>query len=555
MINWIDVRDFLIVKQAELSFGRGLTVITGETGAGKSVIVDALAILLGSRTSAEIIRSDCEACELQAGFELSQNQQAREWLDQHDLGTDAAECTLRRLVYQEKPSRGFINGRPVPIQSLRELGPLLVDIHGQHEYHLLLKKPVQRATLDTYAGIEEEVRHIAHTYDELTQSRDLLQNLRAEAERSKQQEDYLRHQVDELTELNPDPTELDSLNASHTRLSHVRELVEGTWQIQQELDEAEDGAVSTLLARATSRLSELEAYDPQLRDCVSQLESIMALLTDTLTDLRRCRTSYEHDPEEFERLDARLTLLHDTARKYRVNPDGLHQELDRVSRALEAAMAGEKDIQDTERRIGSLEKDYDELAARISQARTTAAARLGSTVTAQLTDLGLEQAVFSVELAALDQDRAGRYGMESVDFQVRTIADRDMASLDQVASGGELSRISLAVQVVTSAIDSVPSCIYDEVDIGIGGRIAEIVGSKLRELGAERQILCITHLPQVAVQGRGHLLVTKSGQSDLKIDSLDRQSRTEEIARMLGGIEITQQTRAHAEEMLQRAMA
>jgi|TARA_B100000929_G_scaffold230715_1_gene187154 DNA repair protein RecN (Recombination protein N) len=218
-------------------------------------------------------------------------------------------------------------------------------------------------------------------------------------------------------------------------------------------------------------------------------------------------------------------------------------------------MAGEKDIQDTERRIGSLEKDYDELAARISQARTTAAARLGSTVTAQLTDLGLEQAVFSVELAALDQDRAGRYGMESVDFQVRTIADRDMASLDQVASGGELSRISLAVQVVTSAIDSVPSCIYDEVDIGIGGRIAEIVGSKLRELGAERQILCITHLPQVAVQGRGHLLVTKSGQSDLKIDSLDRQSRTEEIARMLGGIEITQQTRAHAEEMLQRAMA
>jgi len=218
-------------------------------------------------------------------------------------------------------------------------------------------------------------------------------------------------------------------------------------------------------------------------------------------------------------------------------------------------MAGEKDIQVTERRIGSLEKDYDELAARISQARTTAAARLGSTVTAQLTDLGLEQGVFSVELAALDQDRAGRYGMESVEFQVRTIADRDMASLDQVASGGELSRISLAVQVVTSAIDSAPSCIYDEVDIGIGGRIAEIVGSKLRELGTERQVLCITHLPQVAVQGRGHLLVTKSGQSDLTIDSLDPQSRTEEIARMLGGIEITRQTRAHAEEMLRRAMA
>ena len=202
-----------------------------------------------------------------------------------------------------------------------------------------------------------------------------------------------------------------------------------------------------------------------------------------------------------------------------------------------------------------LEKNYDELAERISRARTAGAARLGITVTTQLADLGLDESEFSVELTPLDQDRAGLHGRESVEFQVRTIADREMAPLDQVASGGELSRISLAVQVVTSAIDSVPSCIYDEVDIGIGGRIAEIVGSKLRELGKERQILCITHLPQVAVQGSGHLLVTKSGQSGLKIDTLDPQCRTEEIARMLGGIQITRQTRAHAEEMLQKATA
>ena len=218
-------------------------------------------------------------------------------------------------------------------------------------------------------------------------------------------------------------------------------------------------------------------------------------------------------------------------------------------------MTSENEIRETERQIELLEKDYDELAERLSLARTAAAARLGSTVTPQLADLGLEASVFSVELIVLDQDRAGRHGRESVEFQVRTIADREMAPLDQVASGGELSRISLAVQVVTSTIDSVPSCIYDEVDIGIGGRIAEIVGSKLRELGKERLILCITHLPQVAVQGSGHLLVTKSGQSGLKIDTLDPQCRTEEIARMLGGIQITQQTRAHAEEMLQKATA
>ena len=555
MISWIDVRDFLIVKQVELSFGHGLTVITGETGAGKSIIVDALAILLGSRTSAEIIRSGSETCEIQAGFELSENPRAREWLDQHELGTDAPECTLRRVVYQNKASRGFINARPVPIQSLRELGPLLVDIHGQHEYHLLLKKPVQRTTLDSFAGIDEDVGRITQTYDQLSQSRAQLQHLRAEAEQSQQQQDYLRHQFEELSELNPDAAELDTLNASHSRLSHIRELAEGTWHIQQELDEAEDGAVSALLAGATSRLSELEAYDPQLKDCKAQLESIAVLLSDALTDLRRCRSGYEHDPDEFERLDARLTLLHDMSRKYRVNPEDLHEELGRISQALDAAMTSEKEIQDTERQIELLEKNYDELAERISRARTAAAARLGSTVTTQLADLGLEESVFSVELIVLDQDRAGRHGRESVEFQVRTIADREMAPLDQVASGGELSRISLAVQVVTSTIDSVPSCIYDEVDIGIGGRIAEIVGSKLRELGKERQILCITHLPQVAVQGSGHLLVTKSGQSGLKIDTLDPQCRTEEIARMLGGIQITRQTRAHAEEMLQKATA
>ncbi len=555
MISWIDVRDFLIVQQVELSFDRGFTVITGETGAGKSIIVDALAILLGSRTSAEIIRSGCTACEIQAGFELSGNSRARAWLDQHELASDSDECTLRRVVYQDKASRGFINARPVPIQSLRELGLLLVDIHGQHEYHLLLKKSVQRTTLDTFAGIGEDVGRITRTYNELSQSRTQLQRLRDKAEQSQQQQDYLRHQFDELSEVNPDPAELDTLNASHSRLSHIRELAEGTWHIQQELDEAEEGAVSALLARATSRLSELEAYDPQLKDCKTQLENIAVLLSDALIDMQRCRSGYEHDPDEFERLDARLTLLHDIARKYRVNPEDLHEELGRISQALDVAMTSENEIRETERQIELLEKDYDELAERISRARTAGAARLGITVTAQLADLGLDESVFSVELTPLDQDRAGLHGRESVEFQVRTIADREMAPLDQVASGGELSRISLAVQVVTSAIDSVPSCIYDEVDIGIGGRIAEIVGGKLRELGKERQILCITHLPQVAVQGSGHLLVTKTGESGLNIHTLDPHSRTEEIARMLGGIQITQQTRAHAEEMLQKATA
>ena len=552
MITWIDVRDFLIVKHVEISFDGGLTVITGETGAGKSIIVDALTILLGDRTSGDIIRPGSEQCEVQAGFDLSNNSAAQLWLKGQEIDIDGSECTLRRIVSHKKSSRGFIQGRPVPISSLRELGQLLVDVHGQHEYHQLLKKSVQRKTLDAFAGTLDDVHTLENCFNRLSVAIAHLEELCAKADDSAQREDYLRHQVDDLTALAPEPDEYDSLDRTHSRLSHTRELAEGTWQTLHELEEGEDGTVSVLLGRASDRLKELSKFDTRLGNSVSQLQDVTALLSDAVSDIRRCHVDYELDPEEFQRLDSRLTVLHDAARKYKVRPDQLCDLLERLSGELESITTEEQRISEVEQQISALTTDYDTLANRISQRRAQSAGKLADSVTHQLADLGLEQAKFAVDLSPLEAADRTRYGAENVNFAVRTIPDMPFAPLDQVASGGELSRISLAIQVVTAQIDSVPSCIYDEVDIGIGGRIAEIVGSKLRLLGSERQILCITHLPQVAVQGHEHLHVTKTDDAEVEIFPLDRALRTDEIARMLGGIEITQQTLAHAEEMLQR---
>ncbi len=552
MITWIDVRNFLIVRHVEISFDNGLTVITGETGAGKSIIVDALTILLGDRTSADIIRPGSEQCEVQAGFDLSNNRAAQLWLEEQEIDIDGSECTLRRIVSHKKSSRGFIQSRPVPISSLRELGELLVDVHGQHEYHLLLKKTVQRNTLDAFAGTLDEVHALEICFDQLSTVTAHLEELRAKADSSAQREEYLRHQVDELTALAPEPDELGSLDNAHSRLSHTRELAEGTWQTLNELEEGENDTVLVLLGRVSDRLVELSKFDTRLANSASQIQDIAAILSDAVNDIRRCHVDYELDPEEYHRLDSRLTLLHDAARKYKVRPEQLRDLLEQLSEELESITTEEQRILEVEQQISELIIEYDSLASRISQQRTQSAADLSEAVTRQLADLDLKQAKFSVSLSPIEKTSRTRHGSENVSFSVRTIPEMPFAPLDQVASGGELSRISLAIQVVTAQIDSVPSCIYDEVDIGIGGRIAEIVGSKLRLLGLQRQILCITHLPQVAVQGHGHLHVIKTDDAEVEIHPLDPELRTDEIARMLGGVEITQQTLAHAEEMLQR---
>ena len=555
MINWLDVRNFIVIKQVQMTFESGLTVVTGETGAGKSVLVDALAVLLGDRASGDIVRSGSKRCEIQAGFDVSNLPDAGEWLTTMDMVDDENHCILRRVIYPDKPSRGFINGQPVPIQSLREIGAFLADIHGQHEHHLLLKKQVQRELLDTTGGLADQVQALGRRASDLQSVEATLSEAQSKAHENHQHEAFLRHQVQELTQLDPDPDELVKITEKHGRLAHTRELGEGAWQLLQELEEAEELSVSITLARAATRLKELSAFDPRLAPLAEQADNLGVQLAETVADLKRFHDGYELDPGELEQIDQRLAALHDAARKYQVAPQNLKARLETLSQDLAELDLGRNNPQTLEKQLAEVKADYDKRASAISKTRRQTAVNLASAVNKQLPALGLESALFSVTLHDEPTGKRGQYGNESVHFELQAAPDLAVASLERAASGGELSRISLAIQLAVAEDSSAPSCIYDEVDIGIGGRVAEIVGQKLRSLGEHRQVLCITHLPQVAAQGHHHLKVTRlSGdETEVELSKLDEASRSEELARMLGGVEITAKTRAHAEELLFRA--
>jgi len=555
MINWLDVRNFVVIKQVQMAFESGLTVVTGETGAGKSVLVDALAVLLGDRASGDIVRSGSKRCEIQAGFDVSNLPDAGEWLATMDMVDDENHCILRRVIYPDKPSRGFINGQPVPIQSLREIGAFLADIHGQHEHHLLLKKQVQRELLDTTGGLADQVQALGRRASDLKSVETMLSEAQSKAHENHQHEAFLRHQVQELTQLDPDPDELVKITEKHGRLAHTRELGEGAWQLLQELEEAEELSVSITLARAATRLKELSAFDPRLAPLAEQADNLGVQLAETVADLKRFHDGYELDPGELEQIDQRLAALHDAARKYQVAPQDLKAQLKTLSQDLAELDLGRNNPQALEQQLAELKADYDKRASAISKTRRQTAVNLASAVNKQLPALGLESALFSVALHDEPTGKRGQYGNESVHFELQAAPDLAVASLERAASGGELSRISLAIQLAVAEDSSAPSCIYDEVDIGIGGRVAEIVGQKLRSLGEHRQVLCITHLPQVAAQGHHHLKVTRlsGNETEVELSKLDEASRSEELARMLGGVEITAKTRAHAEELLFRA--
>lgn len=554
MINWIDVRDFAVVKHVSLSFDTGMTVLTGETGAGKSIIVDALAILLGDRTSGDIVRPGSDHAEIQADFDLSENPQAIAWLESHALTDKTGDCSLRRLVFRSQSSRGFINGRPAPIHYLQELGNLLVDIHSQHQHHRLLQRDHQREILDSYANTTDRVGKIAIVFERLKSGYRELEKLEESMKDTNEKQESLRIQIEELTMLNPDPEEIISLENSHKRLSHSLELAEETWKVIQSLDDIEDASASTLINKSLQRLVQLRKHDLRLSETCEQLENIVSQLSEIVSDLRKWQSEYDLNPIELEETEKRIALLHEAGRKYRIQPSGLQTLLIGFQHELVSTKAEQIRINELQKEIRKLEQEYDDLADQVRQARTIHSEILATNVTDNLVELGLTEAVFEIEFTPIEESRS-RYGTESVMFMIRPNRDSQAGSLSKIASGGELSRISLAIQVAVTTNDATPSSIYDEVDVGIGGRIAEIVGSKLKVLANRKQILCITHLPQVAVQGSSHMQITKitGRETQICVEELSANQRLEEISRMLGGIEITPETRAHAADMLKRA--
>jgi DNA repair protein RecN (Recombination protein N) len=555
MLTALYIRDLAIIRTLELETADGLTVLTGETGAGKSILVDALALALGSRADSGVIRHGGERAEVSASFAIDSSSDAARWLKEQDLDADG-ECLLRRVVDGTRGSKGFINGRPVPIQMLHDLGERLVDIHGQHEHQSLLRRDAQRQLLDDYAGLNDAVDLVGRHYRQVRSLQERIEALSRDAADHGTRLELLRHHVKELEALNLSPNEIAALEEEHGRLANGAEILDGAQLVLQALDADEETAATRVVAQATRKLEGLAQFDPRLGEVAMLLSEASVQVDEAASRLQRYVGDLDLDPARLQWLDARLGTIHDLARKHRVKPDELPPLLDRFRTELSDTEDLEGNLARLNDELKDAQTQYAKAAAAVSTGRNQAAKKLARAVTARLQDLGMAGGRFSIDLTPLPKGELSPHGAERIEFQVTANADQPLRPLNKVASGGELSRISLALQVAAASVARIPTLIFDEVDVGVGGRVAEIVGQQLRALAAKRQVLCITHLPQVAALGEHHLRIAKStqaGATDVAIDALKQTERVQEIARMLGGIEINKKTIAHAEDMLSRA--
>ncbi len=548
MLQTLSIRDFVIVDKLDLEFDRGFTVLTGETGAGKSILIDALSLALGARGEGGITRAECDKAEIVASFDIAKLKELQSWLATNEIPNDDNQLILRRVIHADGRSRAFINGLPSAIQQLRDAGEFLVDIYSQHAHHSLLKASYQRQILDDYAGLSALSLQVAEQYrswHELHMRRiEMERNSAAYADELAE----LRDQVRELAPLAIPPEDWEQLQQEHVRLAHGASLLSGSEECRDLLGESEFSALRQLNS-VQHKLQALCEYDTSLQEALSTLDSAIIQLDETERFLNRYVQRTELDPARLAEVEARMQALHAISRKHRVRPEELPELLAGwQARMMELeGFAGEGELKQKE---ADAYAAYDRLAQQLSDGRRHYAVLLGEKITAEMQRLALAGGSFSVALTTQD---AAATGLENVEFLVAGHAGVAARPLAKVASGGELSRISLAIRVTTAQQGDIPSMIFDEVDVGIGGGVAEVVGQLLKQLGAKRQVLVITHLPQVAAQGAHHLKVSKTqhgGHTLSHIHALESGERVEEISRMLGGVEITDTTRNHAREML-----
>ena len=554
MLNNIHIKNLAIVDTLELEFQTGMTVLTGETGAGKSILIDALGLSLGDRTDNAMIRPGSERAEITASFDLSDRPELVAWLREQAYD-DGNECILRRVLVREGRSRSFINGSPAPLPLVQELGRQLVDIHGQHAHQSLLQRAMQRRLLDAYAGHQTLVEEVAELHRGLNSAGARLDALRAAARDRAAKLELLRYQLGELDTLKLGEGELSQLDRDHARLSNAERLQETCARLVQELYE-DEYALHGRLEHAAGELETVLASDPELGEIGALLDSAAIQVQEAAAGLRSHLDGLEQDPARLQSIEERLGEIHDLARKYRVKPHQLPELRAELAQELEELENADEQLEQLEAEQKRLRDDYLAAARRLSGKRRSQGKRLAAAVSEAMAGLGMPGGELEVALSPRGEAEVTAHGLEDVDFLVSANPGQPPQPLAKVASGGELSRISLAIQVITANCGQVPTLIFDEVDVGIGGRVAEIVGQLLRQLGAERQVLCVTHLPQVAAQGHNHLQVVKlssRNQTHTKITALEPEARVEEIARMLGGLRITDQTRGHAREMVAQA--
>ncbi len=548
MLRSLTIRDFVIVDRLELEFGAGFGALTGETGAGKSILLDALGLALGGRAEAGMVRQGRERADLAAEFDLPAEGGLADWLAEQALAGDEEVLILRRSVEAGGRSRAWINGTSVTLTQLRAAGEWLADIHGQHAHHALLRPEPQRGLLDSHAGAQTITAEVADRYREWQRLARLREDAEQDSASSARERELLGWQLRELEELGFDADEWSELNGEHSRLAHAAGLMEGADETLAALGEG-DLAVCSVLRHLDGRMAELADIDAGLAE-VRDLLSAAAIQTDeALHALRRYRDRLDLDPQRLAEVERRISAVVDSARKYRVAPEAL-PELQRQWRQQLEALEATADPARLAAAEAAAREAYDSVAARLSAVRGPAAQALSTEITEAMQTLAMAGGRFEV---ALEPCAPAAHGMEVVEFRVAANPGQPLRSLAKVASGGELSRIGLAIQVMTSRDSATPTLIFDEVDVGIGGRVAEIVGKLLARLGRERQVLCVTHLPQVAACADWQWQIAKvarGGETLSEVSLLDGKERVEEIARMLGGVNITATTREHAAEML-----
>lgn len=546
MLRALHIRDFVIVTEAEINFETGFTVFSGETGAGKSILIDALALTLGERADSSVLRTGAARAEISAVFDVPPD--LTRWLAEHDLGGEG-ELVLRRVVDAQGRSRGYINGSAVTIAQLREVGEYLVDIHGQHAHQSLLRTESQRDMVDAHGGHHALRQQVSQAWKALRKVERQLTLSEQDATALNAAREKLEWQLGELDRLSLGVTEWEEVSAEQTRLANAQSLLDGAAQALGCLDENEDSAHHQLVA-ALQKIAQLLRHDPALQAVHESLESARISVSEAVSDLNAYLSRVELDPERLAIVDERMRNIFDLARKFKTEPEQLYT-LHTALRQEQEALSASADIETLRATAGALKAEYETHARALTTARRKAAVDLSKQVSKAMQTLAMEGGQFSVSLA---EGSASAQGQDVVEFLVAGHAGTTPKPLAKVASGGELARISLALSVIASRAARVPTLIFDEVDSGIGGAVAEVVGNLLRELGLRHQVLCVTHLPQVAARGQQHFQVSKQqtkGVTESSIAKLEAQARIEEVARMLGGIKITPTTLKHAQELLE----
>ena len=557
MLSQLTVQHFAIVKFLELDFNQGMTTITGETGAGKSIAIDALGLCLGNRADLSMIRQGADKAEVSARFNLSDTPKALEWLRNNDLENSLSdnpnECLLRRIITTEGRSRAYINSTPVPSSQLKSLGQLLVNIHGQHAHQSLLRNDTQLAIIDDYASHQPLLQKVKDTYQGCHFLKKQLQQQQLSQQEKQARKQLLEYQIVELDEFALGEGEFSEIESEHKKLANSGALLESTQVSLNLLADGEDVDALSMLQKSISLLETQVQHDEQLANIVESLQVAVIQIEEAGYELRQYTEKLELDPEQFQQLEERLSQALTLARKHQVQPEMLYAFHQKLSKEYQQLNNSEAQVEQLTTELANAQEDYAKHAKKLSQSRKRYAKELSEKITKSIQKLNMEDGRFEVALTQNEASSLSPLGIDNIEFQVAANAGQGLQNLGKVASGGELSRISLAIQVIISQRVSTPTLIFDEVDVGISGATAAVVGNLLRQLGESTQILCVTHLPQVAGNGHQHMIVNKESDgktTNTNMQLLNNKQRVEELARLLGGDSITEHTLANAQDLL-----